>query len=153
MSIEKATELGVRAIIPILTDNCALNKSVVEKKIDRWNRIMLEASKQCERASVPICEIPSSIDKLLASNRFDKVIAFCERKATKTLREYFNETPIKYDENVAIIIGPEGGFSEKEFEFFEKNAIPMLTLGDLILRAETAVTVALGNVVYEFSNN
>lgn len=151
--IEKATELGVRAIIPILTDNCALNKSVVEKKIDRWNRIMLEASKQCERASVPICEIPSSIDKLLASNRFDKVIAFCERKATKTLREYFNETPIKYDENVAIIIGPEGGFSEKEFEFFEKNAIPMLTLGDLILRAETAVTVALGNVVYEFSNN
>jgi len=84
---------------------------------------------------------------------FKGCIAFCERKATKTLREYFNETPIKYDENVAIIIGPEGGFSEKEFEFFEKNSIPMLTLGDLILRAETAVTVALGTVVYEFSNN
>lgn len=151
--VEKATELGVRAVIPVLTDNCALNKSVVEKKIERWNKIMLESSKQCERAVIPTCENPMSIAELFNSGRFDKIIAFCERRTQKTLREFFNLTPILEGENVAVIIGPEGGFSEREFEFFEKNSIPMLTLGDLILRAETAVTVALGNIVYEFANN
>lgn len=151
--VEKATELGVRAIVPIITDNCSLNKTVVEKKIERWNRIMVESSKQCERAIIPVCEEPTSLEKIFASNCFDKIIAFCERRTRKTLREFCLDSPINIGENVAIIIGPEGGFSEREFEFFEKNSIPMLTLGDLILRAETAVTVALGNVVYEFSNN
>lgn len=150
--IEKATELGARAVIPVITDNCALNKSVIGKKIERWNRIMVESSKQCERAIIPTCEEPSALDNLFSSDRFDKIIAFCERRATKTLREFVLETPIKVNENVLVIIGPEGGFSEREFEFFEKNSIPMLTLGDLILRAETAVTVALGNIVYEFEN-
>lgn len=150
--IEKATELGVRALIPVITDNCSLNKSVVEKKIARWQRIMFESSKQCERACVPNCEEPSLFEILVSSGRFDKIIAFCERRATKTLRDFFTETPIKTNENVLVIIGPEGGFSEREFEFFAKNSIPMLTLGDLILRAETAVTVALGNIIYEFGN-
>ena len=151
--MEKATELGIRAVYPVITDNCALNKSVVEKKLERWNKIMLESSKQCERAVIPTCENPMSIAELFNSGRFDKIISFCERRTQKTLREFFNSTPILEGENVAVIIGPEGGFSEREFEFFEKNSIPMLTLGDLILRAETAVTVALGNIVYEFANN
>lgn len=150
--VEKATELGVRAVIPIITDNCSVNRDVVEKKLERWNRIMYEASKQCERAVVPHCETPSTVETLYNSNRFDKIIAFCERRTKKTLREFFMQTPIAKDENVLIIIGPEGGFSCKEFEFFENNSIPMLTLGELILKAETAVTVALGNVIYEFEN-
>ncbi len=150
--VEKATELGVRALVPILTDNCALNKQVIDKKIERWNRIMYEASKQCERAIVPKCEPSASLEKLVNSSRFDKIIAFCERCATKTLRDFFVGTPINEDENVLVIIGPEGGFSEREFCFFKDNKIPMLTLGDLILKAETAVTVALGNIIYEFEN-
>jgi len=150
--IEKATELGARSVIPIITDNCALNKSIVEKKIDRWNRIMFESSKQCERSVIPACENVSTIENLFNSKRFDKIIAFCERRTKKTLREFFSQTPVKEGENLLVIIGPEGGFSDREFEFFEKNSIEMLTLGDLILRAETAVTVALGNIVYEFEN-
>ena len=54
---------------------------------------------------------------------------------------------------VLVIIGPEGGFSEREFEFFEQNSISMLTLGDLILKAETATIVALGNITYEYNNS
>ena len=150
--VEKATELGVRSLIPVLTDNCALNKSVIEKKIDRWNKIMYEASKQCERAVIPKCEEVSSIEVLYGSKRFDKVIAFCERNSTKTLKDFFIESPVLKGESLLVIIGPEGGFSEKEFGFFKENNIPMLTLGDLILRAETAVTVALGNIIYEFGN-
>lgn len=150
--IEKATELGVRAIIPIFTDNCALNKSVIEKKIVRWNKIMYEASKQCERAVIPACEELKTLEDIISSDRFDKIIAFCEREAKLTLRDLLSESPIDEGQNVLIIIGPEGGFSKKEFNLFKEKAIPMLTLGNLILKAETAVTVALGNLVYEFEN-
>ena len=148
--IEKATELGVRAVCPVITDNCALNKANAEKKIDRWNRIMYEASKQCERAVIPHCEKTSGLAELIDSERFDKVVAFCERCATKTIRDFFDETPVKDGESLLVIIGPEGGFSEKEFDLFRAKSVPMLTLGNLILKAETAVTVALGNIIYEF---
>ena len=150
--VEKATELGVRAVLPVVTDNCALNLSTVEKKIDRWNRIMYEASKQCERAVIPHCEPVLGLENILKKAQNGKVIAFCERRATKTIRDFFNETPVKAGENLYVIIGPEGGFSEREFAFMEENLITMLTLGDLILKAETAVTVALGNIIYEYEN-
>lgn len=51
-----------------------------------------------------------------------------------------------------VIIGPEGGFSPREFDCFVTNGFEMLTLGDLILKAETAVIVGLGNIIYEYSN-
>lgn len=150
--IEKATELGAEAVYPILTDNCSLNKSVIEKKIAKWQRIMYEASKQCERADIPTCKSYTTLDKLLQENSFDRVIAFCERRTDLTLHSYCQNRPITKGESVLVIIGPEGGFSDKEFEFFEKNKIPMLTLGNLILKAETAVIIALGNIIYEYTN-
>ena len=150
--IEKATELGVRGVYPIITDNCALNKSNIEKKVEKWQRIMYEASKQCERAIIPTCFETTTLFDLLQMERFDKIIAFCERCAELTLKDFVQKTPIKSGESVLVIIGPEGGFSGREFEFFDKNSIPKLTLGDLILKAETATTVALGNIVYEFEN-
>ena len=150
--IEKATELGVAGVYPIMTDNCSLNKSVVEKKVPKWQRVMYESSKQCERAVVPTCYDATSLEKVLSENSFDKVIVFCERIADKTIRESFKEKPIKKGDKVLVVIGPEGGFSQKEFDSFKAKSLEMLTLGDLILRAETAVVVALGNVIYEYSN-
>ena len=153
--IEKATELGVSGVYPVLTDNCALNKVVIEKKIPKWQKIMYESSKQCERAIVPTCYELSTIEKVLGNNKFDKIIVFCERIATKTIRDSFKESQIKKGDKVLVIIGPEGGFSQKEFELFLSNhsgQFEMLTLGDMILRAETAVTVGLGNIIYEYSN-
>ena len=150
--IEKATELGVAGVYPVLTDNCTLNKSVVEKKIPKWQRVMYESSKQCERAVVPTCFDATTLEKVLAENSFDKVIVFCERIADKTVRDSFKEVPIKKDDKVLVVIGPEGGFSQKEFDYFKEKSLEMLTLGDLILRAETAVVVALGNIIYEYSN-
>ncbi len=150
--IEKATELGVAGVYPILTDNCVLNKSVVEKKVPKWQRIMYESSKQCERAIVPTCFDALSLNQLLAQENFDKIIVFCERIADRTIRDSFKENPIKSGDKVLVIIGPEGGFSQNEFDFFKTMNFEMLTLGDLILRAETAVVVALGNIIYEYSN-
>lgn len=150
--VEKATELGVSGIYPILTDNCAVNKSVAEKKVPKWQKIMYEASKQCERAVVPECFEVSTIEKVITENHFDKIIVFCERIADKTIRDSFRENPIKKAEKVLVIIGPEGGFSQKEFDYFAKSNFEMLTLGNLILKADTAVVVALGNIIYEYTN-
>ena len=151
--IEKATELGVKGIYPVKTDNCALNNEMIDKKIDKWQKIMYESSKQCERADIPTCYPRTTIEKVLNENRFDKVMVFCERIATKTIRQSFEENPIKKGDKVLVIIGPEGGFSQKEFDEFAEKKIEMLTLGDMILRAETATTVALGNIIYEYSNH
>jgi len=152
--VEKATELGIRGLYPIFTDNCAVKKDVIEKKIQKWQKIMYEASKQCERASIPNCYELTNIETLINSTSFDRIIAFCERIADKTLREIFVQVPAFSDKNILLIIGPEGGFSKREFEFFKNCAkVEMITLGDMILKADTAVVVGIGNVIYEISNN
>ena len=152
--IEKATELGATGVFPIFTDNCAVKKEVIEKKIAKWQKIMQEAAKQCERADIPTCYELTTLKDLLNSRTFDYVIAFCERLSQKTLREFAEEhNNLFKNSNILVIIGPEGGFSDREFEYFKTNSIPMLTLGDLILKAETAVIVALGNINYEYNNS
>lgn len=154
MVIEKATELGVCGVYPIFTDNCALKKSVIEQKIAKWQKIMFEASKQCERATIPTCFELSDMKNLIKNESFNQVLAFTERSAKYSLKDYLrNKQRSKLtseNEKILVIIGPEGGFSKNEFEFFEKNSITTLSLGDLILKAETAVITALGNIIYEY---
>ncbi len=148
--MEKATELGAAGVYPIYTDNCALKKSVIEQKIEKWQNAMYAAAKQCERANIPVCFPLSNMDEVIQCQKFDKILALCERDTEKSLKQYLSENPINKSEKVLLIIGPEGGFSEKEFTYFRSHSIPMLTLGDLILKAETAVIVTIGNIVYEF---
>ncbi len=150
--IEKATELGVYCIYPIKTDNCVLNFETIDKKIPKWQKVMYEASKQCERAFIPKCLECTTIENLLSDMKFDKVLVFCERIANRTIRDVFEQKNISKGDKILVIIGPEGGFSQREFEFFKQNKLEMLTLGDLILKAETATTVALGNIIYEYNN-
>lgn len=145
--VEKATELGVDGIYPIFTDNCTLKKSVIEQKIKKWQKIMFEASKQCERAYIPTCFEPLDMETLIKNIQFNRILAFVERNADYKLKNYLRENPILKNEKILVIIGPEGGFSAEEFEFFKKNNITTLSLGDLILKAETAVIVALGNIL------
>lgn len=144
--VEKATELGAKGIYPVHTDNCVLSDEIIRKKIKKWQKIMYEASKQCERAYIPTCFEPDTLEHLI--QKFHRVIVFCERIATKTLKDI---RPVQQGEDLLVIIGPEGGFSEREFKLFEEKNVDMLTLGNLILKAETAVTVGLGNIVYEFT--
>lgn len=151
--IEKATELGTDGVYPVYTDNCAISPSAIEKKIPKWQRIMLEASKQCERAYVPTCYGLTNLENIIKlKDEGYRIVAFCERLAASTLHNYCYAKPIRKEEKFLVIIGPEGGFSEREFKLFRDNDIAMLTLGNLILKADTAVTVALGNVIYEFEN-
>lgn len=146
--MEKATELGVRGVYPVITDNCALAKSVLDKKYEKWQKVMYEASKQCERAVVPTCFEPTSLEKVLALD-FDKILVLAERSTEISMKDFLAQNSIKKGEKVLVIIGPEGGFSQKEFDFFRDMKLPLISLGDLILKAETAVIVTLGNIVYE----
>lgn len=148
--MEKSTELGVRAVFPIITDNCVLAASILDKKQEKWQKVMNEASKQCERAKIPVCYKPSKLEAVLENNRFDKIIVMAERSTEISLKEFLNSNPIKHSERVLVIIGPEGGFSQKEFDYFKLKKLPLVSLGDLILKAETAVVVALGNIIYEY---
>lgn len=143
--MEKATELGVRGVYPVFTDNCALRVNKQEK----WQKVMFEASKQCERAKIPTCFAPTTFEEILQKD-FDKIIVLAERSTEKSLKQYLNEHPTKKGERILAIIGPEGGFSQKEFDFFKSKNLPLISLGDLILKAETAVIVTLGDIVYEY---
>ena len=143
--MEKATELGVRGVYPVFTDNCALRVNKQEK----WQKVMFEASKQCERAKIPTCFAPTTFEEILQKD-FDKIIVLAERSTEKSLKQYLSENPTKKGEKILAIIGPEGGFSQKEFDFFKSKNLPLISLGDLILKAETAVIVTLGDIVYEY---
>lgn len=147
--MEKATELGIRGVYPVITDNCAVTEKVALKKRDKWQRVMYEASKQCERAKIPTCFPPADLDSILGEN-FDKILVLAERSADISLKEYLNQNQITKGEKVLVVIGSEGGFSKKEFEYFKSKKLPLITLGDLILKAETAVIVTLGSIVYEY---
>lgn len=144
-SIQKATELGVKGIIPIHTDNCAVKESFIKNKIDKWQKIAVESVKQCERADIPKVFELSYIEDIIKS--FDYTIVFAEKYTQKTFFEHIKEKPIDKGKSILVIIGPEGGFSEREFDFFKANNIPLITLGKLIYRADTALTAALTTVI------
>lgn len=146
--VEKATELGVDEIYPIFTDYCALAKNVAQNKVDKWQKTMYEASKQCERANIPVCHQLTSLEELPA---FDKVIVFAERNADMSLKQYIANNPIDANTKVLVIIGPEGGFSDKEFDGFKQKGLSLVSLGNLILRAETAAITGIGNLIYGYS--
>ena len=110
---------------------------------------MYEASKQCERAKIPNCYAPTTLEKVLELS-FDKILVLAERSTDISLKKYLTQNPIKKGEKVLLIIGPEGGFSQEEFNFFKNKSLPLISLGDLILKAETATIVAIGDVVYEY---
>lgn len=147
--MEKATELGVRGVYPVITDNCALSPSVLDKKKEKWQKVMYEASKQCERAKIPVCYEPTTLEKVLEMD-FDKILVLAERSTEISLKDYLSQNRIKKGDKVLVVIGPEGGFSQREFDYFKTKGLSLITLGDLILKAETAVIVTLGNIVYEY---
>lgn len=148
LAIQNATELGVKKIFPILSDNCTIKKESLKNKREKWQKIAFESSKQCERADIPQISEILNIEDILKLDA--TIIIMGEKEATISIKEFFKNK--KYNnEKIIIVIGPEGGFSEKEFHLFKEKNIPILTLGNLILRADTAISVALGNIIQELT--
>ena len=136
--IEKAVELGVSKIIPIITTRT--NNTNV--KIERFEAQAVEAAEQCERLSVPEIGETVALKKLLKEWDKSRLLFFMdERRKGKKVDEAF---VLSKGKKVALIIGPEGGFDEEERELLEKQPFVInVSLGPRILRAETAVAAAL----------
>lgn len=133
--IQKATELGVSYIRPIMTQHTNLDKIKEEKIINN----MIEAAEQCGRMTVPQMDVMISLEDLLENFPDDRGLIFCDEAGDAIP---FKEINAKYNK-WAILIGPEGGFSETERELVRRhsNSIPV-TLGPRILRADTAAVAA-----------
>lgn len=152
--VQKNTELGVSHITPIITKRVIVKTELKEyKKLDRWNRIALEACKQCKRSLIPTIEEPLEFDDLLAKlNEFDLVLVPYENAENHGIKYVMNNIGIKCVRSVAIIIGPEGGFEEDEIELLRENGSYVITLGPRILRTETAGFTAVSLISYELGD-
>lgn len=136
--IEKATELGVSAIKPVITEYTQ-NARV---RADKLQLLAIEAAEQTERMDIPKISEPASLKSILAARDTTSPLYFCDESgdARPMQKALIDER----GENASILIGPEGGFSEPERNLLRSlEAITPVTLGPRILRAETAVVSAL----------
>jgi len=133
--LQKATELGVASIIPLITDRMEVRLERVRGKEDRWKKIVLEAVKQSGRSRIPPIENPT---------KFDDAI---KRAGAKIIFDVDSQQATRQPDNPAtLFIGPEGGFSERELGLARASGAAFEQLGPRRLRAETAAIVAVALV-------
>lgn len=151
--IQKSVELGVSTIIPTALDRCVAKldsgKKEVEK-IKRWNKISLEAAKQCGRGKVPeILPSVSFTEAIKQMQRMDLALmpyevlghqGECSLKSILQAGEY---------RRIGILIGPEGGFSDQEAQYAKEKGVHLVGLGKRILRTETVASAMLAMIMYE----
>jgi 16S rRNA (uracil1498-N3)-methyltransferase len=135
LALEKATELGVQSITPLLLDRC-IKRSI---NMDRSRKHVQSASKQCRRSYFPTIHEPTSLEKWLQSTKNETKIA-CLIGSNNSISAL--DLSGKH-QTVHLVIGPEGDFSENEIKLLIKNDIIPATLGPRRLRTETAVISAL----------
>ena len=138
--LEKATEIGIQEITPIICDRS-------ERKVinaERFEKIILSAMKQSNETFLPKLNPAISFKEFIKQkNEGLQLIAHCEETDRKSLKEV-----LKSNENVTLLIGPEGDFSEKEIAMALENNYQPVTLGNTRLRTETAAIVACHSVVF-----
>jgi 16S rRNA (uracil1498-N3)-methyltransferase len=147
--LQKATELGVARLTPLLTERTVIRLSEEEsrKKTARWNRIIQEAAKQCGRSTLPILDSPQPFGSLLPSlNRVPLVLLPTLTIEAKPLRDELRA--VSGITEVAVLIGPEGDFSLEEIQQAIKHGAHPVSLGRLTLRTETAALSTLAILHY-----
>jgi 16S rRNA (uracil1498-N3)-methyltransferase len=174
--VQKATELGVATIVPLVTERTIVKIKDEEKRIARWQKIAREAAMQSNRPDIPaIARVVSFTDFLRTGSthahhheqQSNDPNAACPRTSlsgehqTLLLLPWEEGTvPLKTIlrsdhgmENIIVLIGPEGGFSLPEAEMAKGKGFHLVSLGPNVLRTETAAIAVLSMVVYETSNN
>lgn len=152
--VQKATELGVMSITPVLTERVVVKNEIGEyKKLDRWNRIALEACKQCKRTIIPKVRGIIEFEELLKElKNIDLIVVPYENEEGKGIKSIIPNININNITTVAVIIGPEGGFENKEIEILRNAGAHIVTLGPRILRTETAGFVCSSLLLYELGD-
>ena len=153
--IQKATELGVKEIIPFTSKNTVIkfgSDKDKSRKIQRWQKIVYESAKQCQRGDLAKIKEIIDFDKILELDNFDLKVLCSEKKADISIKQFLSENKnnILQDSNILLIIGPEGGWDDFEINKFLNAGIKPITLGKLVLRAETAAIAAISQVIYEY---
>lgn len=148
--IANATQIGVNEIYPVMSDFVSIKKEIADKKISKWEKIVFENFKQCERANIPKINPVKHLKEAIQQFKKENVIIFAERNENCFLNEINN-----IDQNlpIALVVGPEGGFSDEEFDYFKQNGYKLMTLGKMILKAPNAVVAGVSNVVSRLEND
>jgi 16S rRNA (uracil1498-N3)-methyltransferase len=146
-AIEKATELGVAGIAPIIARRTEKHLAqAAEKRAERWRRIVQEASQQSRRSDVPVIHEPMALAERVRAASSATRIVLAEQERTTTLRAAVDESVAHSGTEaptLEIAIGPEGGWAPEEEALFDANGWLAVSLGPRILRAETAAIAAL----------
>lgn len=148
--IQKTVELGVNSIVPVFTDrSVVVDHGNFHKKIDRWQKIADEAVKQCKRGIIPEIQTAMTFQEVLnALIKYELIIFPYENEEDRTIKDCLRKISQK-PRNAALIIGPEGGFSDKEAEELIRIGARSVSLGKTILRTETAGMAAIAMMMYE----
>lgn len=153
--IQKATELGAARIVPLMAERVVseLNEKHAERKAEKWRQIAIEAAKQCGAAWLPQVEAAMKPSEFLARNEsFELPLLASLQPGAQHLRNYFRQFDSQYGRKprtACVWIGPEGDFTTDEAgAVLAAGALP-ITLGQLVLRVETAATYCLSVLNYE----
>ena len=143
--VEKATELGATRIVPVVTERSQVRKT---GKHQRWERIALEASKQCGRTKPTVIENTLEFkEALLFKNKGDLAIIL-HTESSLSIKEFLKNT-LQGARNIIVLIGPEGGFSQNEVLLAIEMGFTSLGLGPRILRTETASLAVLSIIQFQ----
>jgi 16S rRNA (uracil1498-N3)-methyltransferase len=151
--LQKGTEVGVTEFVPMQTERSLLRARVIEeKRLDRWRRIVTEAAEQSHRGRIPTVEPAITFHDAVAQLKdYGRSIIAAPCDEAATLREALQDIT-GATASVAIMIGPEGGFTDEEVALAcEKDAV-RVGLGPRVLRTETAAVVACALVLYELGD-
>lgn len=148
--VQKSVELGVAEIVPFLSAHCVSRPDKTDKKVARWQKIALEAAKQCGRGCIPqvheVYPVEKAIEKAAAA---DTRLFFYENEKHVGLRDVLTDG---VGQTVSLVIGPEGGFAPGEKDAAEQAGLKSVSLGTRILRCETAPIAALAALLYAGGN-
>jgi 16S rRNA (uracil1498-N3)-methyltransferase len=137
--VEKATELGVARITPVIARRTEKHLGLAAaKRVERWRRIVREAAQQSRRSDVPVVDDPMALPAALAMVDATTKLLLAETEQENTL-----SAGLVGASDVALAIGPEGGWTPEEMTLFSESGWKHVTLGPRILRAETAAIAAL----------
>ena len=146
--VQKATELGVKSISPVYTTRT--NPSIKEKR-NRWEKIAIEACKQCGRANPPAIYPITEIKNIYSNISTQSLNLFLYENSQNSLKNYFNNL-LQLPGIINIIVGPEGGFTDEEVELAKNSNFHCLGLGPRILRTETACISAISILQFYFGD-
>jgi len=153
--IQKATELGVRHIVPVITDQCVVRLKPGEDggKRERWGKIALSAAKQSGGFWLPeIQPVAHLLDHLSQMPRFDLFITCSLEPDSLPLRDVIASARAKRPRTIAFLVGPEGDLTARERAAARNAGARMVSLGHQVLRSETATLYVLSVLHYEWDD-